>query len=496
MDNKAREGLDMEGIRTLQEISSAVMDHLELCVSKVQQNRAERMIQALGQFVEGNASVRDAFIEAQAARLSAPGMRHLSVEKLAEIELGPEPADLQVMRRGNLLGNVQSSQDSQQLQQSNGQEDADEEVYSRLTDVQVGPTAAKSISIPEDISSDRNTLSQDKTSQSINVTAATSNGTEDKSSGVEDNNKVDMLSTSSDSPEGVLLRAANLIREGIGLDGVVFFDPCSTNGQALDISTTPTKEAANQPSMGQSSHQNRNVQGISLENDHKISKVMSYSTKMRHQHNCISMSEKTLQVLLKLFPLGGLLTLDSQGILGADYLTPMSGGSKATCYDGISAAATRRGSLVDNSEIPDDELRRIFPGVTSLMIYPFWNNVLNKCVAHCIAWTSDSARVFQRQDFTYVASFGNSIIAELSRIETVAADKAKSTFISSISHELRSPLHGIMVKTASFRSFPSCLRVYCSAAQLYRRARNEPFHDTKSNSTDENNRLVWRYFET
>ena len=35
-------------------------------------------------------------------------------------------------------------------------------------------------------------------------------------------------------------------------------------------------------------------------------------------------------------------------------------------------------------------------------------------------------------------------MAELSRLETLAADKAKGTFISSVSHELRSPLHGVL----------------------------------------------------
>ena len=41
------------------------------------------------------------------------------------------------------------------------------------------------------------------------------------------------------------------------------------------------------------------------------------------------------------------------------------------------------------------------------------------------------------EDITYLASFGHSLIAELGRLETVAADYAKSSFISSMSHELR-----------------------------------------------------------
>ncbi|CAD0042598.1 unnamed protein product [Aureobasidium pullulans] len=35
-------------------------------------------------------------------------------------------------------------------------------------------------------------------------------------------------------------------------------------------------------------------------------------------------------------------------------------------------------------------------------------------------------------------------MAELSRLDAIAADQAKATFISSVSHELRSPLHGVL----------------------------------------------------
>jgi signal transduction histidine kinase len=35
-------------------------------------------------------------------------------------------------------------------------------------------------------------------------------------------------------------------------------------------------------------------------------------------------------------------------------------------------------------------------------------------------------------------------MADVARLEAMATDRAKSDFISSISHELRSPLHGIL----------------------------------------------------
>ena len=54
-------------------------------------------------------------------------------------------------------------------------------------------------------------------------------------------------------------------------------------------------------------------------------------------------------------------------------------------------------------------------------------------------------RVFtHEQELSYLSAFSNSVMAEVARLDTRLADSAKADFISSISHELRSPLHGIL----------------------------------------------------
>jgi len=52
-------------------------------------------------------------------------------------------------------------------------------------------------------------------------------------------------------------------------------------------------------------------------------------------------------------------------------------------------------------------------------------------------------------------AFGNSVMAELSRLATIAADQQKGDFIGSISHDLRSPLHGILA-SAEFLGETEC----------------------------------------
>jgi len=55
-----------------------------------------------------------------------------------------------------------------------------------------------------------------------------------------------------------------------------------------------------------------------------------------------------------------------------------------------------------------------------------------------MAWTNRPARIFTIEgELSFLSAFGNTIMAEVARLETIKADRAKSTFISSISHELR-----------------------------------------------------------
>lgn len=58
-------------------------------------------------------------------------------------------------------------------------------------------------------------------------------------------------------------------------------------------------------------------------------------------------------------------------------------------------------------------------------------------------------------EVNYLVAFGNSIMAEVSRLATIAADQQKGDFIGSISHELRSPLHGILA-SAEFLAETEC----------------------------------------
>jgi His Kinase A (phospho-acceptor) domain len=98
-----------------------------------------------------------------------------------------------------------------------------------------------------------------------------------------------------------------------------------------------------------------------------------------------------------------------------------------------------------------DQIHFVFPQAKSVIFLPLWNAAKRSWFAGCLGWSSHEKRVLQREDLAYFNIFGNSLMAKAARLDLIATDHAKSDFISNISHELRSPLHGILGSTELLR---------------------------------------------
>jgi signal transduction histidine kinase len=74
-----------------------------------------------------------------------------------------------------------------------------------------------------------------------------------------------------------------------------------------------------------------------------------------------------------------------------------------------------------------------------------WDPATERWVAGGFIWTTQAGRLMSPEnELPYLQAFGNTIASEVARLSAQKADRAKTTFIASISHELRSPLHGIL----------------------------------------------------
>ena len=90
------------------------------------------------------------------------------------------------------------------------------------------------------------------------------------------------------------------------------------------------------------------------------------------------------------------------------------------------------------------DLFQYTPKARYVMFIPLWHYQRESCYATCIAWVSDTGKTLDSSDLNSLVAFGNSLMAEIFRLEASTNTQSKSDFVSSISHELRSPLHGIL----------------------------------------------------
>ncbi|KAG0648752.1 Autoinducer 2 sensor kinase phosphatase [Hyphodiscus hymeniophilus] len=158
--------------------------------------------------------------------------------------------------------------------------------------------------------------------------------------------------------------------------------------------------------------------------------------------------EKSLHKLLRRYPRGKLWTFDSAK------LTPGSEGACSSSSDEEQRKPLQKNESRTTKDAKRRKVRaksdakflsRHFPGLRQLLFVPLWDASRSRWLSGCFIWSTEITRVLTRQsELAFVIAFCNSVMAECSRIDTEIADQKKSDFIGSISHELRSPLHGIL----------------------------------------------------
>ncbi|KAL3438202.1 hypothetical protein BDV09DRAFT_160162 [Aspergillus tetrazonus] len=99
--------------------------------------------------------------------------------------------------------------------------------------------------------------------------------------------------------------------------------------------------------------------------------------------------------------------------------------------------------------VPDD-LKKTFPDAASVIFLPLWDTDKSRWIAGLVIWTSRYH--FKQQDLEYVRVFSGTIVSEVAQIDRAATNKSKDDLLSSVSHELRSPLHGMLANSELLQS--------------------------------------------
>ncbi|KAF2397682.1 hypothetical protein EJ06DRAFT_532676 [Trichodelitschia bisporula] len=214
-------------------------------------------------------------------------------------------------------------------------------------------------------------------------------------------------------------RAAALIRETMGMDGLVFLDACS-NG----FDRTPSPGYSANPLARRGS---------------LVPSPVPFAPSLHPNvgpgnadcsHCGPGIPEALLLRLIRAFPQGHIFSADEWG-----HIDEASVAGRRTASSGADVA----------------ELFTFLPGARSVIFLPLWHFQRESWFAATLGWVTSPTRAFDPADLTFLAAFGNSVMAEVSRFEALEVSRAKSDFISSVSHELRSPLHGILASAELFK---------------------------------------------
>ncbi|KAK2053757.1 hsp90-like protein [Colletotrichum caudatum] len=179
-----------------------------------------------------------------------------------------------------------------------------------------------------------------------------------------------------------------------------------------------------------------------------------------------SIAKKFLNKLLRRYPKGKIFNFDEDGsIQSSDF----SGDDDSLTVP----TPLREVPQPPLTPIEDDRKRRrlrknlfsrrnegkllsgIFSGARSIAMVPLWNAQKQRWYAGGFICTKTPTRILTVEgELSYLRAFGAVIMSEIHRLDAMLVDKAKTDLLSSLSHELRSPLHGIILGSELLHDTP------------------------------------------
>ncbi|KAJ5326750.1 uncharacterized protein N7506_009852 [Penicillium brevicompactum] len=225
-------------------------------------------------------------------------------------------------------------------------------------------------------------------------------------------------------------RAANLIRESLELEGdsgVAFIEAGSD--PELDYETgsdTASSAKARKPASTLSVSTGENSFGLETSpSRYPVSKI----------------DEVFLQGLLNRYPQGKIWSFHRDGMFSSSESEDMPRESRSrTRNRSPKSKRPRKWKTLENTM-----LNRLFPGATQVIFVPLWNTANSRWFGGCFCWNNIENVVLDPEvELSSVLGFGSSIMAECNRVEAHISNRQKEDFLGSVSHELRSPLHGVL----------------------------------------------------
>ncbi|KEY64631.1 hypothetical protein S7711_02835 [Stachybotrys chartarum IBT 7711] len=401
-DTVPRPGLTNAQTSTLRQLSHTIMGHIELRLARHRSERYERMVHGLSSFMAGEAEV------------SGPSLASAATEP-------PETVVDGVTRRQDDGLDVDQDQDQVSTPE-------------RPTPTPIQSGSLTSTDLPAGQSTTCDTADPVETPGTVLAAASATSTATVASLGGSMRKEV----------RDVFTRAAPILRKSLQAHGVAFLDASVVSfgglvpGEAADPSMSLHHAGRRDSSVLNSLNSQDSmcsVLGLAVSNSPTTLKDSLVSSN-------ISVPESLLQTVLRQNPRGGIFELSSSP-------DTKSSVHKDPSADGHPTSTTQAASstITDNGEniVGADDLAVHFPRAHWVLFLPLRDPSADRCLACGFVWSQDPARLVTLvDDLRYFRAFGGTVMSEIVGINTALAEASKNDLLESLSHELRSPLHGIV----------------------------------------------------
>lgn len=268
-------------------------------------------------------------------------------------------------------------------------------------------------------------------------------------------------------------RAANVMLASSDLDGVLILDasiaatghrqhPAAPEHEQLgggqsDSAEVGSRSESSEDSSSHSSNANRGPNATSPKTSGVLGAAPSRPVVNADGTPGVgSIAETTLARLLREYPHGKVFNYTAHG--GSMSSTDDSSSQRDSYDEFLAGGDDQRPApkrISKRSSRSSKAISELLHGARSVAFVPFWDYERSRWFAGCLCWTNSPDRLLSASvDLAYFNIFSHSIMRELSRLDAVALNQQKTTFVASISHELRSPLHGILGTLEFIRDTP------------------------------------------
>lgn len=440
LDDEPRTGVSEKNLMFLRDMSRTIMTHLETIRAQAERERATHMVTGLGAFVKRSSDSR----RWERRKPTTPAARSPSMstrtERKAFVNRGPD--------RNNVKRTVPEAL-----------ADSTTSHVARLESFDRNPLRAASRNLQ---STDLRITSPLKAA-TVHAAARASSSSA-ASAALEPISRLDVKQKQRISPEippplhkedaimtvqTIYQRASEIMCNSLSVDGVVFADASvRTFGGLAESFDMPGATDASTCDESEASSIRSRPQTPSTHAKGSVCQVLGCAESPRTEAAGASdelpatkLTDSFLRQLLRRHPHGKIWSFSAQGRAHSEDAS--SSGNDELQEPEVSdilrsAGAQQRKHRQEESRRDAEVLASMFPGARSVAIHGIRDASRRRWTAGCILWSYDPLRVLTSDtEMNLVAAFCDIIAGETRRLEVQRSDKAKSDFISSISHELR-----------------------------------------------------------